>query len=203
MMLDTSCFGGIVIVLLFNVNVHWLIGARLNLVTSLLGSANFFTFDRLVILLKQWTIWGMSSGHFSATACSVFTIHVSRWELGKVVPFILIIFFLFLSPWWGTSGLLDGGKNSCGLCFLWVALDADLSRSDLYIARYCDIVKIKGFVGKEVVVGYLDVVVSCCCCCCLCWSGFRIIGGSRAGFLKYLDNVSASTFFFPLRCCIV
>ena len=47
------------------------------------------------------------------------------------------------------------------------------------------------------VVGCLDVVVSCCCCCCLFVSSFRIRGQSQAGFLKYLHNVSARTFFFP------
>ena len=57
MVLDTPCFGGIVVLLLFNVNVHLLVGERLNLVTSLCVSANFLSFDRLIILFKEWSVW--------------------------------------------------------------------------------------------------------------------------------------------------
>ena len=78
MMLYTSCFGGIVVVLLFDINVHCFSGKRLKLITNLFVSANFFSFDRFVILFKEWTLWKMSSGNSVAMACIVFTIHVGR-----------------------------------------------------------------------------------------------------------------------------
>ena len=78
MRLDTSCFGGIVIVLLFDINVDSLASDRLNLVINLPVSANFFSFDRLILLFEEWTVWRMSSRNSAATVCIIFTIHVSR-----------------------------------------------------------------------------------------------------------------------------
>ena len=78
MRLDTSCFGGIVIVLLFDINVDSLASDRLNLVINLPVSANFFSFDRLILLFEEWTVWRMFSRNSEATVCIIFTIHVSR-----------------------------------------------------------------------------------------------------------------------------